>query len=364
MRRFFLLLLVIIISGCSIGDSSEPRTDTKANPDMPVAGESTSEYIIFGKKGNNQGVYAVNIENNKDIRTIYTGKYTTLDAAEDRVLIFVGSDERDVSSGTFIVCNFKGNALARIKPGSEVREDIKPVISPDGRRIIYVNEKNNMKFVYHIDVDSREITKLEALGGDIRDISFKNDDVISYSKAYKGYSQIYEFNLKFYEERRVFESKAYDISPSYSSDGTRLAFLRNENGNNNLYIKIISNDFEAPMPIYKLDDVLEGSIKWSKDNNFLTFTIAADNGERVMVYDVERDGFRELEESFTSVFSIKGDSIAYAEYKSEKKDDNKEMKVYIYKKMLRGRDAGKLYEAEEVSLFGKSLELLTWIGDI
>lgn len=110
-------------------------------------------------------------------------------------------------------------------PAWTTREDTIPKVSPDGRQIAFVSERDGNSDIYVVDVDGKNERRLTtspdldldpAWSPDGRRIAFDSDP--------NGYPELFMMNADGSDLHRVDGAPPWVVFPAFSPDGRRLAF--------------------------------------------------------------------------------------------------------------------------------------------
>ncbi|MDZ4724275.1 MAG: hypothetical protein SGI97_10285 [candidate division Zixibacteria bacterium] len=165
------------------------------------------------------------------------------------------------------------------KDGSYFNE--KPVFSPEGDRIAIFTDKSDYTEIVLISaVDGKVIDKLtssersadlESLHSYVSGMSFSPDgrDIVFVAKA-KGQDGLYFLNVK---KGKIYKKKRFDfhniLSPSWSPDGTMVAFSALKEYKRDLFIYHIESDEIEQVTDDRFDDL---DPSWMPENNELVFS--------------------------------------------------------------------------------------------
>ena len=186
--------------------------------------------------------------------------------------------------------------LVRARDGKVVKEfDLKtdalffPAWSPVSDSLVVVGVKDGRSDLYLVDVKTRGVTRLTddtwdekepTWSPDGRRVTFASDRatpmVLHPKRQERGFGAygIYDLEVATGQVRLVLDTHGDDVSPAWSPDGRKLAFISDRGGTPNIAL------FDtADSTVTQLTDVLGGvrSLSWSHQNDRLVFS-AFDRG--------------------------------------------------------------------------------------
>jgi TolB protein len=180
------------------------------------------------------------------------------------------------------------NARALTKHGSV---SIKPKISPDGTKVVYVSYKDRYPFLYVLDVASGAVTPLSRKPGINIAPNWAPDSkslVIVLSKD--GDTEIYRVNADGSNLKRLTNSRGVDTSPCFSPDGRQIVFVSERGGAPTLYV--MNSDGSAPRRLAKTFGKAFDPV-WSPDGTKIAY-VADYGGVRIGVMNADGSGARTL----------------------------------------------------------------------
>lgn len=183
-------------------------------------------------------------------------------------------------TGTFEIysIDINGNGLQRLTNG--IGSLYAPELSPDGERILFTNNGNGL-WVMNPD------------GSNPHAITFKDDidptwspdgSRIAFASSRSGKRQLYVANANGKKAEQVTDLKNMGGRSSWSPDGTKLAFYRGSEGDRDIYV--INIDGTGLKRLTNGGDNLGPS--WSPDGNWIAFTSFRDGNNEI--YIVHPDG--------------------------------------------------------------------------
>jgi TolB protein len=145
-----------------------------------------------------------------------------------------------------------------------------PRISPDGRRVAYLEFRGIRPRVFIRDIDGTRVAPVGELEGMTFSPRFAPDgSSMLLTLAAGGNSDIYSVGVAGGGARRLTNSPAIDTSPTYSPDGTRICFNSDRGGSPQLYM-MDRNGGGARRVSH--GDGRYGSPAWSPRGDFIAFT--------------------------------------------------------------------------------------------
>jgi len=183
-------------------------------------------------------------------------------------------------SGTYEIysVDINGNGLERLTNG--IGTLYAPELSPDGERIVFTNNGNGL-WVMNPD------------GSNPRAISFRDDidptwspdgSMIAFASSRSGKRQLYVMNSNGKNVRQVTDLNNMGGRSTWSPDGTKLAFYRGVPGDHDIFI--INIDGTGVERLTNGGDNLGPS--WSPDGEWIAFTSFRDGNNEI--YIVHPDG--------------------------------------------------------------------------
>lgn len=145
-----------------------------------------------------------------------------------------------------------------------------PRISPDGRRVAYIEFRGLRPQVYLRDIAGGSGRAV----GDIDGLSFSprfspDGNTMLITAAARGNSDIYALPTAGGPPRRLTDSPAIDTSPTFSPDGERICFNSDRGGTPQLYVMARSGGGAQRI---SFGDGRYGSPAWSPRGDFIAFT--------------------------------------------------------------------------------------------
>lgn len=265
--KIFIFLLAGVLSACS------PKLESTA-----VGGGSGRIAFSSFRDGDSQ-IYIMNADGSDQVRLLETSgraKQPVWSPDGSRIAMIMSKIEEGHNLDLYMM-ESDGSNLIRLTEFPSIESD--PCWSPNGSRIAFVSSQDS-----YIDLERGPIT--------VYNIFVIDADGSNFTQLSVG--------------------EAQDLSPSWSPDGTRIAFHSNRDGNFDIFIMKADGSDLANVTLHPSNDQFPA---WSPDGTQIAFTSDRDGNEEI--YTMRADG-SELERltedigrSKRPVWSLDGKLIAF-----------------------------------------------------
>jgi Tol biopolymer transport system component len=246
-KPFLLLLLMILITGCSTASSIESG--------------KIPEYPIF-ESGTDLLAYAAQM------------------TAKDQYEIFVYHFESKEST------QLTDNGFA----------DISPVWSADGQKILYASNVNGIYQVFTMNADGSVQTQLLYSKTDDNQPAWQPGTAmrrkISYQNNGSGDYDIYIYDLVDNSSKSITLADSQETQASWSPDGRQIAFVSNNDGDFDIYA--MNEDGQDPRKLTRNEDY-DSSPVWSPDGKKIAFISKRKPDQHFQLYIINADGSQETQ---------------------------------------------------------------------
>jgi tol-pal system beta propeller repeat protein TolB len=192
-------------------------------------------------------------------------------------------------SGTYEIysMDINGNGLERLTNG--IGGLYAPELSPDGQTIVFTNNGNGLWV-------------MDANGENPRAITFRDDidptwspdgSMIAFASSRSGKRQLYVMNANGKNVRQVTDLNNMGGRSTWSPDGTKLAFYRGVTGDHDIYV--INVDGTGMERLTNGGDNLGPS--WSPDGEWIAFTSFRDGNNEIYIVHLDGRGETRLTNS-------------------------------------------------------------------
>ncbi len=189
--------------------------------------------------------------------------------------------------------------------------DYFPAHSPDGKRVAYLSNRKSDFAITELRVKDLATGEMKTIsrGVDNRFSWSPDGKKIYYNRAPRGRFDIYVYDFDTKEERKLtLGLRAKD--PAVSPDGKRIAFVRNEDGTNN--IGIMNADGTKVHTLTHHNDATQYyGPRWSPDGKRIAFSVFRGEDRDIAVINADAEPFKKVRSKADSSKTFP-DSLAYA----------------------------------------------------
>ena len=199
-----------------------------------------------------------------------------------------------VHNGAIKLVDSDGAMTRTIRAGSG---SLSPSWSFDGTRLVYCVLGNNGTQIYEADLQTGAITRISAVrpGLNITPVFTANGDAIVYSRGAEEGSDLVMVDRAGNSQRLTVGNGADNNSPSFSPDGSQLAFISGRSGVPNVYIMdadgtnmTLLTGIDMRVPNYR------SSPDWSPDGRAIAYQQRGSGGFQIWMSDVRTRVPRQL----------------------------------------------------------------------
>jgi hypothetical protein len=238
----------------------------------------------------------------RDTTILFTGKATAVTSvATDPIpepTLSLPTPERGVAPGHIVYMGKehmedKWSIYAMRSDGSDpVRltdsgaNDTSPAWSPDGRRIVFVSDRDGNREIYVMNADGNQQLNLTRHAAEDWTPSWSPDGTqIAFASFRDGNWEVYLANADGSDPKRLTQNQAADYSPRFSPDGGRLVFASDRDGNLEIYVMDV--DGRNPIRLTQHEATDQNPV-WSPDGERILWESYRENN--MEIFAVRLDG--------------------------------------------------------------------------
>ena len=131
-------------------------------------------------------------------------------------------------------CDFDGHELRQLTTSHSI--SLTPALSPDGRYLAYTDFSSGRPALSIKDRSDGKLSTINKSGISI-DPGWRNSREVATTLSFEGDQEIYLIKADGSISRRLTSSKGIDLSPSFSPDGSKMAYVSDRNGLPQIFIE-------------------------------------------------------------------------------------------------------------------------------
>lgn len=364
MKRLLILFFcfIIMLNGCNEKKKDNSGINSSGEKDIFTSSIDEAEgdgVIIYGRYGEEREICSVGLSG-KNHMEIYKGDFEKSWGYGEKVIYYLRNGD---NRGIYLLDTDKRKSSLLLE-GFRLTQ--RPCFSRDGSLIAFYaypkyDPKDNEQYgqrLYYMDINSEELIRIKAGEGEVKHISFLDNDNIIYSRLFKdtGTFQIFKYSIKENIETRLTDSVYNDVNPVASPDGTKIAFLSDRYSNYNLFILNLRTNAVQELD---LDDAVVGeSVLWSPEGTKIAFvTLSGVAKYSVKLANLNSETVEYVGNGHLAAFSLNGRFLVYAAYEANEESKQGEKQV-IYRMNMGDKKVEKVLEFSEKSVFSRSINML------
>ena len=218
----------------------------------------------------------------EDLVELLTGKKSVFGSR----IVFVSNK---TSCKEIYECDFDGQGLEQLTNSRSI--SLTPALSPDGRYLAYTDFSSGRPALSIKNLEEKKTTVASKSGVSIAP-SWRNNNEVATTLSFEGDQNIYLVNPNGSVSRRVTNSRSIDVSPTFSSDGSRMAFVSSRNGAPQIFIQDIQS---GAVKRLTFNGKYNTQPAWSPAGNRIAYSTMQSKGETdLFVINADGTGLQQL----------------------------------------------------------------------
>ncbi len=180
-------------------------------------------------------------------------------------------------------CDFDGQGVEQLTSSKTIT--LTPALSPDGTHLAYTDFSSGRPALYIRNLASHQSIQAAKSGVSI-DPGWRNNSEVATTLSHDGDQNIYLLNTSGAVLRRLTNTKSIDLSPSFSPDGGKMAFVSSRNGMPQIFILNLQSGETRRLTF---SGRYNTQPSWSPAGDKIAYTTWENKGE-IDIFTVNADG--------------------------------------------------------------------------
>ncbi len=180
-------------------------------------------------------------------------------------------------------CDFDGYGVEQLTSSRSIA--MNPALSPDGRHLAYIDFTTGRPTLYIRNLAERKIASVGKSSVSI-DPGWRSGREVAATLSFDGNQEIYLVKTDGTLSRRLTNSRSIDISPTFSPDGSKMAFVSSRNGLPQIFVQDLQS---GQVKRLTFSGRYNTQPSWSPAGDKIAYTTWEKNGE-INIFTINTDG--------------------------------------------------------------------------
>jgi TolB protein len=186
-------------------------------------------------------------------------------------------------------CDFDGQGLEQLTNSKSI--SLTPALSPDGKYLAYTDFTSGRPALYIRNLSDKKTSVVGKSGISI-DPAWRNSSEVATTLSYEGDQDIYLVRSDGSVSRRLTNSKGIDVSPTFSPDGSKMAFVSSRNGMPQIFIEDLQSGQTRRLTF---SGRYNTQPSWSPAGDKIAYSTWENKGEiNIFVINTDGSGLKQL----------------------------------------------------------------------
>ena len=189
-------------------------------------------------------------------------------------------------------CDFDGHGVEQLTNSRSI--SLTPALSPDGRYLAYTDFTSGRPALYIKNLADKKIAAASKSGVSIAP-SWRNNNEVATTLSFEGDQKIYLIKPDGSLSRKLTNNRGIDVSPTFSPDGSKMAFVSSRNGQPQIFIQDIQSGETRRLTF---SGRYNTQPSWSPAGDKIAYSTMENKGEiDLFVINVDGSGLQQLTRS-------------------------------------------------------------------
>jgi len=240
--------------------------------------EAAGSKLLMNKiyRGNETALRTMGLAFCADLVELLTGKRSVFGSK----IVFVSNK---TGFKEIYECEFDGYGLRQLTNSRSI--SMNPALSPDGKHLAYIDFSSGRPTLYIRSLIGGRIASVGKSSVSI-DPGWRSSSEVGATLSFDGNQEIYLVNVDGTLSRRVTNSKSIDISPTFSPDGSKMAFVSSRNGLPQLFVQDLAS---GEVKRLTFSGRYNTQPSWSPVGDKIVYT-TWEKGGKINIFTINSDG--------------------------------------------------------------------------